>query len=107
MVCYLCSVLVVILQFYRMSPMGKIGESIQGISLCCFLQLHANLGFPSGASGKEPTMQETQETWVRSLGQEDLLEEGLATYSSYSCLENTMDRGAGWATVHRVAKSQT
>ena len=24
-----------------------------------------------------------------------------------SCLENSMDRGAWWATVHRVAKSQT
>ena len=25
----------------------------------------------------------------------------------YSCLENPMDRGAQWATVHRVSKSQT
>ena len=25
----------------------------------------------------------------------------------YSCLENPMVRGAWWATVHRVAKSQT
>ena len=25
----------------------------------------------------------------------------------YSCLEKPMDRGAWWATVHRVAKSQT
>ena len=25
----------------------------------------------------------------------------------YSCLENPMDRGAWWASVHRVAKSQT
>ena len=25
----------------------------------------------------------------------------------YSCLENTMDRGAWWATVHGLAKSQT
>ena len=25
----------------------------------------------------------------------------------YSCLENSMDRGAGWATVHGVAKSRT
>ena len=25
----------------------------------------------------------------------------------YSCLENPMDRGAGWATVHGVTKSQT
>ena len=25
----------------------------------------------------------------------------------YSCLENPMDRGARWATVHRVARSRT
>jgi len=25
----------------------------------------------------------------------------------YSCLENSMDRGAWWATVHRDTKSQT
>ena len=25
----------------------------------------------------------------------------------YSCLENPMDRGAWWVTVHRVAKSRT
>ena len=25
----------------------------------------------------------------------------------YSCLENPMDRGAWWATVHEAAKSQT
>jgi len=25
----------------------------------------------------------------------------------YSCLENPMDRGAWWATVHAVAKSRT
>ena len=25
----------------------------------------------------------------------------------YSCLENAIDRGAWWATVHGVAKSQT
>ena len=25
----------------------------------------------------------------------------------YSCLENLMDRGAWWATVHGIAKSQT
>ena len=29
-----------------------------------------------------------QEMWVRSLGQEDPLEEGMATHSSISCLEN-------------------
>ena len=31
----------------------------------------------------------------------------MATHSSISCLENSMDRGAWWATVHGVAESQT
>ena len=30
----------------------------------------------------QPAMQETQETWVRILGQEDPLEEGMVTHSS-------------------------
>ena len=38
-----------------------------------------------------PAMQEMQ---VRSLGQEDTLEKGMATHSSIFCLENLMDRGA-------------
>ena len=43
---------------------------------------------------------------VRFLGWEDPLEEGMKPYSSYSCLENHMDIGVLWATVHRVTKSQ-
>ena len=46
-----------------------------------------------------PAVQETQ---VRSLGREDPLEEEMAAH-----LENPMDRGAWWATVHGVAKSRT
>ena len=41
-----------------------------------------------------------------SLGQEDAMEEGWQPLQ-YSCLESPMDRGAWWATVHRVAQSQT
>ena len=33
--------------------------------------------------------------------------EGNGNPLQYSCLENPMDRGAWWATVHWVAKSQT
>ena len=32
---------------------------------------------------------------------------GHSTLLQYSCLENPIDRGAWWATVHGVAKSQT
>ena len=44
---------------------------------------------------------------VQSLGQEDPLAEGMATPLQYFCLENPMDRGAWWATLHRVAMSWT
>ena len=38
------------------------------------------MGFPGGSAVKNlPAM---QETWVRSLGREDPLEEGMATHSS-------------------------
>ena len=115
------------------------------------------LGFPGEASGKESNCQRRRhKTRVWSLGQEDPLQEGLATLSSIlawrilwteepgglqyiglqrvghdwsnlakimtvvctigegsgtplqsSCLENTMGRGAWWAAVHGVSKSQT
>ena len=53
---------------------------------------------------KPPAM---QETWVPSLGWEDPLEEGMATYSSLLAWRITMDRGAWQATVHGVIKSRT
>ena len=52
-------------------------------------------------------MQETQETWVQSLGWEDLLEEKMVTHSNIFALKNPMDRGAWQATVHGVAESWT
>ena len=44
---------------------------------------------------------------VRTLGWEDSLDEGIGNSLQYSCLENPMDRGAWWAKVHGVTKSQT
>ena len=43
------------------------------------------------------------ETWVRSLGWEDPLEEVMATHSSILAWRIPMDRGTRWATVHGVA----
>ena len=41
------------------------------------------MGFPGGTSGKETDCQSGRhETWVRPLGWEDPLEEGMATHSS-------------------------
>ena len=47
------------------------------------------------------------ETWVRSLGWEDPLQEGMETHSSILAWRIPMDRGAWWATVHRVTESDT
>ena len=46
-------------------------------------------------------MQEMQETWVRSLGREDLLEEEMATHSSILAWRIPMDGGAWRATVQK------
>ena len=51
-----------------------------------------------------PTM---WETWVRSLGWEDPLKEGMAAHSSTLAWRILMDRGAWWTAVHGVAKSWT
>ena len=48
-----------------------------------------------------------QETWVRSLGWENPLEEAMATHSSILAWRITMDRGAWQATIHGITKSQT
>ena len=40
------------------------------------------------------------ETWIPSLDQEDPLEKEMETSFQYSCLENPMDSGAWWATIH-------
>ena len=45
-----------------------------------------------------------QEIEVQPLGQEDSPGEGNGNLLQYSCLENSMDRGAWRATVHGVAK---
>ena len=46
-----------------------------------------------------------QETWVRFLGWEDPLEEGMATHSSILAWRIPLDRGAWRALVRGVAKS--
>ena len=51
-----------------------------------------------------PSIQETQ---VRSLIWEDALEKGMATHSSILAWRICVDRGAWWAAVHGVTKSQT
>ena len=61
--------------------------------------------FPGGSVVKNlPAMQETQ---ILSLDEEDPPGGSHGNPLQYSCLENPLDRGAWWATVHRVARSWT
>ena len=62
-----------------------------------------SMGFSGGARGKEPASQRRRhETWIRSLGQKDPLEESMAIHSSILAWKNATDRG-----VHGVAQSPT
>ena len=48
-----------------------------------------------------------RETWVRSLGWEDPLEEDMATHYSILAWGISMNREAWWATIHGVANGRT
>ena len=62
------------------------------------------MGFLADSAVKNPpAMQEPQETWVQSLGQEEPLKEAHGNPLQHSF---PMDRGARQATVCGVAKSQ-
>ena len=73
----------------------------------CLKQEYVDLrkGFPGGSDSKESPCNAGDlgsiPGWGRSHG------EGNGNSLHYSCLENPMDRGAWWTTVHGVTKSQT
>ena len=62
-----------------------------------------NEPFPGGSEGKESAYSAWDLGLIPGLGRSP--EEGNGNPLQYSCLENPMDRGAWWATVHRVTKS--
>ena len=64
-------------------------------------------GLPSLVAQLVKNLPAMQETWVLTLGWENTLEEGMATYSSILAWRIPMDRGAWRARVHGVAKSWT
>ena len=60
------------------------------------------LGFPHSSVGKESACNAGDLGSIPGLGRSP--GEGNGNPLQYSCLENPMDRGAWWATVHRVAR---
>ena len=65
--------------------------------------MHQNVGYPGGIGmvKNPPASAARQETQVPSLGWEDS-RGGDGNPLQYSCLENSMDRGAWGTTVHGV-----
>ena len=61
--------------------------------------------FPGGSDGKESAYIAGDLGSIPGLGRSP--GEGNANPLQYSCLENPMDRGAWWATVLGITKSQT
>ena len=64
-----------------------------------------NVGFPGGSDGKESTCNAGCPDLIPGSGRSPGERKGCLL--QYSCLENSMDRGACQATVHRAIKSRT
>ena len=63
------------------------------------------MGFPDGSDGKESTSNVGDLGSIPGSARSPGV--GSGNPLQYSCLENSMDRRAWWATVHGVAKSWT
>ena len=66
---------------------------------------YLNVGFPGGSEVKASACNEGDPGLIPGSGRSP--GEGNGNPLQYSCLENPMDGGAWWATVHGVAKSWT
>ena len=65
----------------------------------------ASLGFPGGSDGKESACNVGDPHLIPGSGRSP--GKGNSYPFQYSCLENSMDREASWATVHGIAKIWT
>ena len=63
------------------------------------------MGFPGGSDGKESTYNAGDPGSIPGMGKSPGEENGYPP--QYSCLENSMDRGAWLATVHGVTELDT
>ena len=73
-----------------------------------FFQRKFNQGFTGGTVVKNPPANAGDTTDAGSIpGTERFPGVGNGNPLQYSCLENSMNRGAWWVTVHRVAELDT
>ena len=82
---------------------GKLKLTLQSGVLCTIYCMYV-IFWASLEAQMVKNLPATQETWVQSLGWEDPLEEGMATHSSILAWRIPIERGAWWATVHKVAE---
>ena len=83
-------------------------DTILSTSLYCLIDLIMSCpvkGFPGGLNSKESARNTGDPGSIPGSGRSP--GERNDNLLQYSCLENSMDRGAWQATVHGVAKSQT
>ena len=76
---------------------------VRGVRWSVRLHVPSQVGFPGGSDSEESAAM--QETWVSILGSGRSAGRGNGYARQYSCLENSIDRGAWQATVHGVAES--
>ena len=76
------------------------------ICICvCVCVCVCEWGFPGGSVVKHPFANADDMSSIPKFGRSP--EEGNGNTLQYSCLENSMDTGVWWATVHGVARSWT
>ena len=101
-------------KWFTLSPPWFFSPSspyLKSFSICFHLSSFQRFKFFPNYSGTSWVAQlvknppAMQETWVRSLGWEDPLEEDMATHSSILAWRIPIDRGAWLATVYVVIKN--
>ena len=87
----------------RQHPKGRF--SIMLFYFCLIRRYYYSLDFPCSSVDKESAC--SAGDWGSIPGSGRPPGEGNGNPLQYSCLENLMDTGAWWATVHEVEKSRT
>ena len=93
---------------YPLFPVFRVAVARREVGRAIYLYwfLTETSGFPVGLDGKASAHNEGNLDSIPGSGRSP--GEGNAIYPlQYSCLENPMERGASWATVHGVAECQT
>ena len=93
--------------FHLLAVQGTLWSLLQHYSLKASILRHSAcfMGFPCGSDGKASARNVGDPGSIPGSGRSP--GEGNGSPLQYSCLENPMDGGAWWATVHGVTKRRT